>query len=398
MKILYIHQYYNTPEMQGSTRSYEFARRLANDGHEVIVITADRTENAPNRRVELGNFKVVWLGIKYNNRMGFISRLFAFLSFMLRASCEAIRFESDLVFATSTPLTVFIPGWIASIFCRAPLVFEVRDLWPEMPIAAGILKNRFLIRLLLWFESFVYRRCASVVALSEDMKASVEAKSPNVPVFCIPNSSDIELFDKVSTGEISEYRDKLGFKPTDIVLIYAGTLGFLNNVPYLLDLAEKSQCDRLKFLIIGEGADAEVIKTRISNSESLTQKVCYLGGISKIEVAIAVRSSNFGVSLFRPIGEMEKNSANKFFDYLAAGLPVIINYGGWQEKIIVTHNCGFKLSSDPALAAEELRQKIWTDPQQSIVMGRNSRRLAEENFARDLLYNKLLDVFIMVGR
>ena len=146
MKILYIHQYYNTPEMQGSTRSYEFARRLANDGHEVIVITADRTENAPNRRVELGNFKVVWLGIKYNNRMGFISRLFAFLSFMLRASCEAIRFESDLVFATSTPLTVFIPGWIASIFCRAPLVFEVRDLWPEMPIAAGILKNRFLIK------------------------------------------------------------------------------------------------------------------------------------------------------------------------------------------------------------------------------------------------------------
>ena len=71
MKILYIHQYYNTPEMSGSIRSYEFAKRLAKDGHEVTIITSNRDPNSSKNFIEQNDFKVVWLKTIYSNQMGF---------------------------------------------------------------------------------------------------------------------------------------------------------------------------------------------------------------------------------------------------------------------------------------------------------------------------------------
>ncbi len=397
MKILYIHQYYNTPEMSGSIRSYEFAKRLAKDGHDVTIITSNRDPNSSKYIIEQNDFKVVWLKTFYSNKMNFFFRLIAFFSFMLKACIEITRHDYELVFATSTPLTVFVPGWFASKLKRAPLVFEVRDLWPEMPIAAGILKNKLLILFLRWFEKVAYRSSKAVIALSEDMKTSIEKVVPSAKVHCIPNSSDIELFDRVSEQSIVNFRSSINLEPDDLLLVYAGTLGYLNNVSYLLDVVEALDVNQLKFAIIGSGVDADKLKERIDKSNLLKNRVHFFGRVSKIRAAEIVRSADFGISLFRPIVEMEKNSANKFFDYLSSGLPIVLNYGGWQEQLITSKNCGFRVASDPSIAAIELKNKILTDPNWRIKAGQSSRKLAEEYFARDLLYQRLVDVFMSVA-
>jgi hypothetical protein len=151
MRILYLHQYFNTPKMSGGTRSYEMARRLVKMGHDVHMVTSYREETNHTdwfTTIEDG-ITVHWLPLLYSNKMNYTQRIKAFVNFAVKSSIKAVSMKADIIFATSTPLTIAIPAVIASKRQKIPLVFEVRDLWPELPIAMGALKNpiaRFLAK------------------------------------------------------------------------------------------------------------------------------------------------------------------------------------------------------------------------------------------------------------
>jgi UDP-N-acetylglucosamine:LPS N-acetylglucosamine transferase len=160
MKVIYLHQYFNTPKMSGGTRSYEMARRLVAAGHEVHMVTTWRTETAHDdwfHTTESG-IQVHWLPVSYSNSKTYTQRIRAVLSFAIQACRKAVDLKGDLIFATSTPLTIAIPGIYASWRNRLPMVFEVRDLWPELPIAVGALRSPVLKWLARKFERFTYRR------------------------------------------------------------------------------------------------------------------------------------------------------------------------------------------------------------------------------------------------
>lgn len=133
MRITYLHQYFNTPEMSGGTRSYEMARKLVAMGHEVNMITSWRENDGKTDwfETEEAGIHVHWIPVPYSNKMGFYERLRAFTKFAVYSSLKAIQLKSDIIFATSTPLTIAIPGVIASKINHIPMVFEVRDLWPR---------------------------------------------------------------------------------------------------------------------------------------------------------------------------------------------------------------------------------------------------------------------------
>jgi len=144
MKIIYLHQYFNTPKMSGGTRSYEMARRLVAAGHEVHMITSDRSLNRAFqgwKEEEIEGINVCWYSNKYSNSFGIFRRLLAFFQFAFATMRKVRTMDADLIFATSTPLTIAIPGVYASKSKSVPLVFEVRDLWPELPIALGVISN-----------------------------------------------------------------------------------------------------------------------------------------------------------------------------------------------------------------------------------------------------------------
>ena len=102
--------------------------------------------------------RVISINTTYSNYMNYSNRMHSFLEFALKATLAGIRIKRhDLVFATSTPLTVAIPGISLSVLKRVPMVFEVRDLWPEIPIQIGAIKNPLLIKLLRWFEKITYK-------------------------------------------------------------------------------------------------------------------------------------------------------------------------------------------------------------------------------------------------
>lgn len=175
MRILYLHQYFATPESNAGTRSYEMAKRFVKNGHNVTFVTSSAylSSNYKVQKgwnlIEIDGIKLHVLHLDYSNKDSFIKRIFKFISFSARSTLKSLSIKADVVFATSTPLTIAIPGLIYSKLKRKPLVFEVRDLWPELPVASGVIKNKLVIKLASWLEKYTYRNSKRLIGLSPGM-------------------------------------------------------------------------------------------------------------------------------------------------------------------------------------------------------------------------------------
>ena len=132
MKIIYLHQYFNTNEMPGSTRSFELSKRLVENGHRVYLITSKRDDYQlqKNGWTKENGIDVYWTPVSYSNKMGFLRRIFSFLLFSIKSLKVTLSIDADIIYATSTPLTIAIPAIIYSKLKSKPMIFEVRDLWP----------------------------------------------------------------------------------------------------------------------------------------------------------------------------------------------------------------------------------------------------------------------------
>jgi glycosyltransferase involved in cell wall biosynthesis len=392
MRITYIHQYFNTPEMSGSTRSYEMARRLVAAGHQVHMVTSWRE---PDRRknwfvTDEAGIQVHWLPLGYSNRLAYGQRVKAFLSFAVASAFRAASLPGDVVFASSTPLTVALPGIYASRRLGVPMVFEVRDLWPELPIAVGAIRSAALKWLACRLERVAYQSSAAIVALSPGMKDGVVSTGyPADRVTVIPNGADLDL-PPIHHDMVREtFRARLGIPREAVLVVYTGTLGKINGVGYLANLANAMRSDPgVYFLTVGDGQEFESVKAQASASGCLDRNFFMLRQVPKREVPAITVAADVAVSTVIPLPELEANCANKFFDALAAGRCVAINHGGWQEELLVANGAGFRLSRNIVEAADQLR--VWSrDPSRIRDAGRRARRLAEDLFSRDQLAVRL---------
>lgn len=393
MKILYLIQYFVTRQGSWSTRSYEFARRLIDKGHQVTVITLPGylpekyKQYKRITRLDIDGVPTILIPVAYSNDMGFQRRMIQFIKFALLASWISMREKADLVYASSGPLTIVIPGIAAKLWQRIPMVFEVRDLWPRLPIAIGVLKGRFVIWLARALEWVAYHSAKHIIALSPGMKEGVLERGISADrVTVIPNSSDIDLFD-VPPEQGQAFRETLGIPASVPLVVYAGTFGLMNNLSYLIDVAAAMR-DRLpecRFLLIGFGAEKTKITEKAHSLGLLDQTVFIRDSVPKHQVPAVLSAATVTISTFLPIKEMWDNSANKFFDSLAAGKPIAINYGGWQAELIAEQGIGVQLSErDPVLAAEAL-SALLESPERLTRAGRAARELAISRFNRDML-------------
>ncbi len=405
MRVTYIHQYFATPDGSTGTRSYELARRLVARGHDVTVVTSnaqlpDMADVRGVVRTSVDGIRLVVIGVAYANEMGHRARIGAFVRFALRASLEAARVPADVVLASSTPLTIALPGIVARVVRRAPMVFEVRDLWPEMPIAVGALTNPVAIAAARAVEWLAYRSSAHVIALSPGMADGVAARGvARSRISMIPNGCDRAVFDvPATTGD--ETRAGLGLEPGAPLIVYAGAFGAVNGVEWLADVAAELRPLRpdARFLIVGRGAGRDALLHRARSRGVLDETLTVRPPLPKREVPALLAAATVATSLFRPVPEMESNSANKFFDALAAGRPVAINYGGWHAALLRESGAGIVLpESDPAAAAGLLAALIGDEA--ALVRGREAARdLARGSFDRDRLAEEFAGVLESVGR
>jgi len=388
MRIIYLHQYFNDPSMPGGTRSHEVAARLGEAGHEVHVITSDREQRTRHRRtMHKYGYTTHWLGVPYRNDMSAAYRIQAFVEFGVKAAHLAYRLAPDVVLASSTPLTIALPGVYASRRARVPMVFEVRDLWPEMPIVAGYLDNRLLQWCAFRLERFAYSHSARIIALSSGMKAGVVAAGyPAEYIDVVPNAADLAVFD-VPQATGLRFRNQFDWLQDRPLIVYAGSLGFIYDLTYLVDLAGRALVlePSVRFVIIGTGAEEGLVRSRAAANGTLNRNLFMMPPMPKRDMPAVLSAANIVLSLTRPIPQLDVNSANKFFDALAAARPIAINYGGWQRDLIQSTGAGLALPPGTPVAAADLLLAALSDKGWLQGAGHAARKLAISQFSRDEL-------------
>lgn len=389
MKVLIIHQHFNTPATGGPLRSYYLARALVNAGIEVVVITA--RSKAPNLSEYYEGIDVHYLPIAYENRFGFFKRGASFVRFAIDAARLARKIPNiSICYAISVPLTV---GQSAIWIQRAlgiPFYFEVGDLWPEAPIQLGFIKNPLLRKSLYWLEQRIYSRARAIVALSEPIAESIRRKSPHTPIVVIPNMADTHFYERKPKNPQFEAR----FGTTgSFVVSYVGAIGYANGLDHYLECARACKQHGLpvKFILCGDGA--------LTNHFQNARKRLGLDNLDIIPfqdregVRAIMNVSDATFISYRPEPILETGSPHKYFDGLASGNLIIVNFGGWIKDEILREQCGFAVESrNPASFATQLRRFL-DNPAELQKYRANARRLAETKYSRELLTKKFVELF-----
>jgi glycosyltransferase involved in cell wall biosynthesis len=374
MRILYVHQYFQIPERGGATRSYEFARRLVARGHDVHIVSSNHEgEDGSAREEVVDGIRVTWLPAEYRNAFGPSRRLLSFLAFALGSSRFAARNGADVVVATSTPLTVALPMIVHRLRHRSATLFEVRDLWPEVPIALGYLQRRPARAAAFALADLAYAFADAVVALSPVMADGVEARGvPPVDVTMVPNGSDLP-----PSADHAPARRRQVF--------YGGSINFANDPAYLGALCCELAPKDIEVVIAGRGAGLDIVTDAIRSCPAGSVRM--LGYVPKERVYEELRASSLALVLFLQEAMLESNSPNKAFDALGCGTPIGMNIGGWLSDDAVARGCALRLSPDPAIAASQICELV-DDPERVAVMSARAVELASEQFDRDVLFDR----------
>ena len=398
MHIVYLHQYFTPADGVGSTRSYEKARRLVQAGHQVTLVTSTAFF-PPSYRFDIlvndlaiDGIDLKVIRVAYSNRQSYLRRILAFFHFAVLCAFVAMRIRNvDLVFATSTPLTIMIPGIVAKWRHAVPMVFEVRDQWPKVPITLGILRNPLAIVVAQWMERSAYRQSSHIVALSPCTRDGIVAMgiSQN-DISVIPNCSDTDLF-RVDRAVGNTFLDQHPHLRSKKIVAYAGTLGFANGVDYIVQLAAQMQNrdSKICFVVAGDGAKRDELTALADKLGVLGKNFWMLAPLPKNKVPPFLSAATAVCSTFILDAAPWPNSANKFFDGLAAGKPVVINYQGWQKDVLDRSGAGIALPPDDLdKAANKL--KCFLDDNVAITKSSiASSLLADTHYNRAHLAEKL---------
>lgn len=395
MKVLYFHQHFIVPTAAGGTRSYEFARHLIAKGHSVCMVCGETAKlDLPSttmknvRRGMIDGIDVIQIALPYANSDGLAKRAWTFVKFAWKGIRIAMREDYDLLFATSTPLTAGIPGIVMKWFRKKKFLFEVRDLWPELPKALG-LKNPFLLWGMGLLEKWSYRCADACIGLSPGICEGIRKRSQaGKRVGMIPNGCDLDIFSPSLRGELNLE----GIKPTDKVAVFTGAHGIANGLDSLLDVAavlKRKQRADIVLAFIGDGKVKAHLEQR-AQRENLDNCRFYRP-IPKKELCRIVASADVGLMVLANVPAFYYGtSPNKFFDYIASGLPVLNNYPGWLADMIQENDLGLVVPPDAPEAFADSLIRLMDDAALRERCGRNARLFAERHFARQ----QLGDVFV----
>jgi len=404
--ILYLHQYFASRKGVTGTRSYEFSRRLIEKGHHVTMITsglANREFAVPKGsdyiQLQFEGINVVPIAAGYNDPqlgtgMSGYQRMLKFHRFARLATRVGKKLQKpNVVFATHTPLPIGLAGAALGRYFNVPFVFEVRDLWPEALVNIGVLNNPLAIWYLQRMAKKIYRQAKHIVALSPGMKEGiVRAGEPPKKVTVIPNASDLDLFKPDLDGSVERQRLGLGDR---FAAIYFGAMGMANGLEYVIGAARilsRRKRDNIVFVLHGDGAKRKELQ-EMARQYNLTNVVFSDLVPNKTDVARIVAGCDACMTIYRAAKE-HTWSPNKMFDALAAGKPVLINVPGWLGRIVQESKCGICLDPQNPQSLTEAVEQLQADSKLCQQMGKNARELAEREFGRAKLAERLESVLL----
>ena len=395
MKILYIVQHFNIPSGSAGIRPYKMAKSLLAHGHEVTIVCGsyDGAQTGLNGEFTQGKrigffegIQIIEFDIKYSNKLSFLKRTGVFFLYVWKTVSLALFSKYDVLVASTTPLTVGIPGIFARCIRGKKFVFEVRDLWPELPKAMGVIKNPAILWLMGVLEFLCYHSANKLIGLSDGIVKGIAKRGiKSNKIANIPNGCDLDIF-KTDHGRM----EIEGIQDNDFLCLYSGTHGIANGLNILIDVATeltKRGNNTVKFVLVGDGKLKPDLIAK--TNEKQLKNIIFLDPLNKADLSRLMNTCNIGMQLLANIPAFYYGtSPNKFFDYISVGLPILNNYPGWISELITQYNCGITVSPDDPDAFADSLIKLENEKYKLPEMSLNASNLAKNEFDRTNLSNK----------
>lgn len=364
------------------------ARALLREGHSVTMVCGtygqgktglDMTFEQGRRRGYVDGIDVIEFDLNYTNDMGVSRRMKVFAKFALGSIGVALREPADVVFATTTPLTAAIPGIFSRFLKRKPFVFEVRDLWPELPRAMGM-RNPLLLGAMSALEWVSYRSADRLVGLSPGIVEGIARRGvAKERIAMVPNGCDLDLF----AGLDSAWRPET-VREDQMLAVFSGAHGLANGLDAVLDAAAVLKArgrDDIRIALVGQGREKPRLIRR-ARDEKL-DAVLFLDPVPKTQLSGLLAGADLGLQTLRNLPAFYfGTSPNKFFDYIAAGLPVLNNYPGWLAGLIAEMDSGYAVPPDDPEAFADALIAAADDPVALRAKGDRAKALAADQFDR----------------
>ena len=278
----------------------------------------------------------------------------------------------DAVIAMSPPLTLGLSGWLIAQGRRAPLLFNIQDVFPDAAIETGAIKNSTVIAVARWLEKISYRAARVVTVLSDDLRDNITAKLPvahSEKVVVIPNFVDTEAIQPL--GRMTQYRQDLGIDDRPVVM-YAGNVGFSQSLNLLIEAAR--EFPGVAFVVNGAGAARTSLELEAKELENVI-----FGDYQPSErLAEVLATADIHVVLLkRGLGKVSVPS--KTYSIMASGRAVVaaIDAGTEVVRLIEGGQCGVAVPPDDSNALIEALRSLLDDPGRIRQLGERAREVVE---------------------
>lgn len=398
-RLLLLTQYFEPEVGAPQVRLASFVSELTKRGIEVEVVTAlpnhpeGRIQPAYRRRAAVTErrhgavVRRVWMLAASGAGL---RRMLSYLSFTATSVLGIVRCRRpDVIVVESPPPFLFLPARMAGLLWRRPVLFNVADLWPDSALKLGLLRDGPVVRLLLWFESWVYRRSSGVIAVTEGLRQVLTGEKgvPPEKVSFLPNGVDTELFAPRPPDEATGRRYAPG---GERVIVYAGTVGFAHGVEVAVDamaLVAPRHPDA-KLLIVGAGSGLAAVEARIARHPEANVEL--VPPVQPDEVARLYNVAVAGLSTLRDSELFEGTRPSKVFPVMASGKPVLYSGAGEGARLVEEHGVGIVCPPEDAPALAEAICRVLEDDVAARDMGERGRKLAMSEFSWEALIDSWL--------
>jgi len=403
MKILLMHQYFLEEDDSGGSRWNEITKVWAELGNEITVIAGMLHANKMEKRQEYkgkyfkekqqGKVKVWRCHVSEAYNKSFTGRLWGYFSFMfssLWAGLFKAKGKFDVVIVTSPPLFVGCSCYLISRIKRVPLVFEVRDLWPESAIDTGVLKNKLIIKMAYWFEGFIYKKAKLINVLTPAFRDTLIEKKhvPAEKIIFIPNAADFRLseellqhFDSVQFRKEHDLQEKL-------VLTYVGAHGVSNHLIQVIEAAVLMKDKPVLFQLIGDGMQKKMLQREVAIKG--LHNVRFVNSVPKKEIFKYILASDIGMSVLKKVDAFKTVYSNKTFDYMSCKKPILMAIDGVSRKLVENAKAGFYVEPENVQEYVKVVDYYLDHPETITEQGESGYHYAKKNFDRHVLAKQYL--------
>jgi putative colanic acid biosynthesis glycosyltransferase WcaI len=391
MRILIFTQHFPPETAATGRRAFDLAESLARRGHQVTVLTGVPNhpsslgrpfcQPAPRREVAAAGYSVVRVPVFRSEDTRTINRVLTYATFALSAAWAGLRQPPPDVILAVSPLPAGLAALPAHWMRRAPLVFDLQDIWPDSALAVGVMRSRLPLRPLRRLERFFYRRCALIVGITEGFRRYlIRLGTDPARVAVIHNGVGREMFGAATPGWKFRKSHDLDGK---FVVGYAGNIGLAQGLATLLDAADALRASAVKFLLVGEGTDKARLR-KLARIRGL-RNVEFLEGVPRERVAPILASCDALLLILRRDPLFEITIPSKLYEYMAAGKPILCSVGGEAAGLVASARCGISVEPSDGAALARAVEKLSEAPALRRNMGRRGERCAREQFPRDNL-------------